>query len=206
MTDANIVVMTGERRMESANRSKYNEIEVMKNTALTKNRKCITWRSVIDYSESDVWDMYLKYKIQPHPCYELGWSRCSCQLCIFNDADTWATANEISPERVAKIAQIEKDLKDAGSTMPTLYNDFERVESGEFIKSGKNKGKPKYIKGKKLDNVYEAKVNKGKSFLTTEIKERWAKEANGEFISSIKVKGMWKRPVGANSMRDCGAN
>tara|TARA_R110000764_G_scaffold542_8_gene2097 strand:- start:10578 stop:12209 length:1632 start_codon:yes stop_codon:yes gene_type:complete len=208
ITDANIVVMTGERRLESQNRSKYNEIEVMKNTALTKNRKCIVWRSVIDYTEADVWELYKTHKVQPHPCYELGWSRCSCQLCIFNDADTWATANDLSPDRVSKIAKIETDLKALGSELPTLYNEFERIpfDPPQFIKSGVNKGKERLTKGKKLDNLFDAKVNKGKSFVTPAQKERWAKEANGEFTSPIIVTGEWIKPVGANSIRDCGAN
>ena len=119
--NANVVVMTGERRLESTNRSKYNEIEVMKQTAPTKNRKCIVWRNVIEYTEDHIWEMFKEHKIQPHPCYMLGWSRCSCQLCIFNDKDTWASANEISPERVKAIADIETDLKKLGSTLPYLY-------------------------------------------------------------------------------------
>ena len=205
--DANIVVFTGERRLESKNRAKYNEIEVMKNTAPTLNRNVLVWRSVIDYTENTIWDMYEKHKIQPHPCYVLGWSRCSCQLCIFNADDTWASANDISPSKVAKIADIEKKLKEKNSPLPSLYNAYERVpfDPPQFIKSGKNQGKEKLTNGRKLENIYEAKVNKGKSFVTPENKKRWAYEANNKFVSPIIV-DTWERPVGADSILNCGAN
>lgn len=107
--NCNMVVMTGERRQESKNRSKYNEIEKSSND--TQSRNSIQWRPIIDWSEKQVWDIIEKHKIQPHPCYMLGWGRCSCQLCIFSSASTWASINDISPQKVSRIAEIEQDLK-----------------------------------------------------------------------------------------------
>ena len=116
---ANIVIMTGERRVESTNRSKYKEVEEYKGS--TKKRTVITWRSIIDLLDSEVWDLYKKYGIQAHPCYELGWGRCSCQLCIFSNENIWASNNLLSPEKIKRVAEIEEDLKAKGSDLPYLY-------------------------------------------------------------------------------------
>lgn len=108
-------IMTGERRKESKNRAKYHEIEMSK--WANPNRKLINWRPIIDWTEEQVWAIFEKYKIQPHPCYELGWNRCSCQLCIFSSTNTWASINELNPEKVARIAEIEKDMGEKGAAI-----------------------------------------------------------------------------------------
>lgn len=222
-SNANLVIMTGERRDESKNRGKYAEIEAYRGR--TKSRRAITWRSIIDWSEKDVWNAIERYKVQPHPCYELGWGRCSCQLCIFSSENTWTSLNKITPEKVARIAEIEQDLKvksqaiiDAEKenpelikkdkpfvSIPSLYNEFERVPTGETIKTGIRKGEEKFVKGKKLDNIYEARVNRGKSFISEEKKNRWLKEAQGEFVSPIFVEN-WELPAGAFNGEGAGAN
>jgi 3'-phosphoadenosine 5'-phosphosulfate sulfotransferase (PAPS reductase)/FAD synthetase len=109
-----VCVMTGERRTESTNRAKYDEVDNSKNTI---NKQLIQWRAIIDWDEQKVWDIIKEHKVQPHPCYELGWNRCSCQLCIFSSANTWASINEINPEKVKRIAEIEKDLDAKGSAI-----------------------------------------------------------------------------------------
>jgi 3'-phosphoadenosine 5'-phosphosulfate sulfotransferase (PAPS reductase)/FAD synthetase len=171
---ANICIMTGERRLESANRAKYKEIEPYRSH--TNARRAITWRPIIDWTEKEVWDIFAVHKIQPHPCYELGWGRCSCQLCIFSKENTWASINEISPEKVETIAEIEKDLGF------TLYGD----------KTG-NK------------SIYLSKVDKGQSFIQNEKLVRWYKEATVEFVSPIFVEE-WTLPQGAFSAEESGAN
>jgi 3'-phosphoadenosine 5'-phosphosulfate sulfotransferase (PAPS reductase)/FAD synthetase len=132
------VIMTGERRLESKNRACYNEIEPTKYA--NENRKMINWRSVIDWTEEDVWNIYKEHGVQPHPCYELGWSRCSCQLCIFSSPDTWASINELNPEKVARIAEIEKDIGKRGEKIiaaqiadPSLIKLGKDKETGEMI-------------------------------------------------------------------------
>lgn len=197
---ANIVIMTGERRAESKNRAKYKEIERYRNA--TKTRNAITWRSIIDMTEAEIWDMYKKHKIQPHPCYELGWGRCSCQLCIFSNEDTWASINEISPDKVERISKIEKEFGH------TLYNEYAKIPYNppQYVKSGEKVGQEKFKTGEKLSNVYEAKVVKGKSFIPKDILQRWSKEALGEFVSPIIVEGEWKLPYGAFSEEQSGAN
>lgn len=108
------LVLTGERREESRNRSKYNEFE--KYRSWTKSRNIWQWRPIIDFTEGEVWELFRKYKIQAHPCYMLGWSRCSCQTCIFSSPDVWASINQITPNKVHQIQEIENNINH------TLYN------------------------------------------------------------------------------------
>jgi len=99
------IVCTGERREESANRAKYFERE--EHICSTKKRRVEAWRPVIDWTESQVWAAMRRWKIQPHPCYELGYPRCSCQICIFGSENIWASNMELSPEKVAYIRERE---------------------------------------------------------------------------------------------------
>jgi 3'-phosphoadenosine 5'-phosphosulfate sulfotransferase (PAPS reductase)/FAD synthetase len=106
--NANYVICTGERRAESTNRANYLEIEPYK-MGIQTDQSGVTWRPVIDFSDQEVWDLLKKHKIQPHPAYQIGWGRCSCQICIFNSPNAFATCNEIDPGKVQRIAEIEKD-------------------------------------------------------------------------------------------------
>lgn len=175
--NANIVIMTGERRLESPNRALYAEIE--KYRGFTKTRRAVQWRPIIDFTDLDVWEIIRRFRVQPHPCYELGWSRCSCQLCIFSKDNTWASINDISPKKVERIAEIEKDFNF------TLYAKRKR---GEIIN----------------EDIYTAKVANGKSFIPYEKRKRWEAEALGEFVSPIIVDN-WEMPAGAFSSETSGA-
>lgn len=103
-----ILVLTGERREESPNRARYLECEI--HPSSTAKRIVHSWRTVIDYSEQEIWDLYEKYKFLPHPAYLLGWNRTSCFGCIFSTADLWAMMREIAPERFNRLARMEKEL------------------------------------------------------------------------------------------------
>lgn len=181
LDDANILIMTGERRGESPVRSKYNEIE--KHRTYNAARTSWIWRPIIDYKcqcdknfnpatdKDDVWDIIEKWKIQPHPCYELGWSRCSCQLCIFSTPNAWASIKEISPEKVCRISEIETDINF------TLYHNKTICE----------------------------KAAEGKSFIPQDKKGRWMKELLSEFKSDIFIQ-TWTLPAGAKSKETTGPN
>lgn len=119
------IVCTGERREESGNRAKYNEREPHRKCTLT--RRVETWRPVIDWTEEEVWGILERWKVQAHPCYMLGFPRCSCQICIFGGNDAWASNYQLSPAKVKHIADREK-LFDH-----TLYNGIDimsKVEKG----------------------------------------------------------------------------
>jgi 3'-phosphoadenosine 5'-phosphosulfate sulfotransferase (PAPS reductase)/FAD synthetase len=170
-----VIICTGERRHEGGNRATYLEIEPYN---FGYDKEMITWRPVIDMTTEEIWEMYEFYGIQAHPSYELGWGRCSCQTCIFNQAPFWATTNEISPEKIDRIAELEE------ITGTTLFNEKKADGSLKTIRD---------------------KVAEGRSVLKPEAKKRWQKEATGKFVSPIFVEGEWRLPDGAFEGGNCGA-
>jgi 3'-phosphoadenosine 5'-phosphosulfate sulfotransferase (PAPS reductase)/FAD synthetase len=102
------LVLTGERREESAHRATYAEREPHRCDC--RRRRVDAWRSVIDWSEDKVWQMMRRWRIQPHPAYRLGFPRVSCMTCIFGGPDQWASVRKIAPERFARIAAYEREF------------------------------------------------------------------------------------------------
>lgn len=103
-----LLVLTGERREESANRAIYAEREPHR--CDTRKRRVDAWRSVIDWSEARVWETVRRWRIWPHPAYQLGFPRVSCMACIFGGPDQWASVRAIAPDRFARIAAYEKEF------------------------------------------------------------------------------------------------
>lgn len=102
------LVVSGERAEESKARAGYNAFE--KDYTFRDGRVKRTvhrWRPIHSWSESEVWAIIEKYKVQPHPAYRLGWSRLSCMACIFGSNDQWASIQAIAPGKFNKIAQYE---------------------------------------------------------------------------------------------------
>lgn len=147
--NTNILVVSGERRGESAGRAKYNEMEIHRTNATTRAHRLVhQWRAVIDYSERDIWELLRRHNVVPHPCYACGWNRCSCALCIFGLPRHWAGIRELFPEEYEKVRQDEirlgftidnkKDL-DAfvGNAESCVYhgdpNALHQLVTGEFI-------------------------------------------------------------------------
>ena len=116
-----VLVVSGERRGESTNRSKYNEIELSPCNATAKgNRLVHHWRLVIDYSEADVWAVLRRHRCVPHPCYSLGWNRCSCAMCIFSRREQWAGIRELFPQHYEAVCRDEIILGFTLSVYQTL--------------------------------------------------------------------------------------
>lgn len=106
-----VLVVSGERRGESAGRSKYNEMEIHRTNAAAKAHRLVhQWRPVIDYSEKDVWEVLKRHKVNPHPCYRAGWNRCSCAMCIFSTPPLFAGIRELYPEDYELLKQDEHIL------------------------------------------------------------------------------------------------
>lgn len=106
-----VLVVSGERRGESAGRSKYNEMEIHRTNAQKKAGRLVhQWRPVIDYSERDVWEVLKRHKVNPHPCYRCGWPRCSCAMCIFSTPSLFAGIRELYPQEFELLQQDEKVL------------------------------------------------------------------------------------------------
>lgn len=104
------LVISGERGQESTARAKYKIFEPDK--ANLKNKSIVDrWRPIRDWKESKVWIIIKKYKVVVHPCYFLGFSRCSCKFCIFGNADQFASADKISPHTSIKVQNYEDEFK-----------------------------------------------------------------------------------------------
>ncbi len=128
-----LLFLSGERRQESAARSRYAEMEQHRTHA--KCRPVDHWRMVIDWNEERVWSVMREFNVMPHPAYRLGWGRVSCLACIFGLADQWASVRLIAPDLFSRIAQYEQafgktihqgksvvDLADRGTPYPDCYN------------------------------------------------------------------------------------
>lgn len=122
----NFIICTGERRTESAIRSKYAEVETYRGAS--QKRNAILWRCVIDFTDNEVWDLLKKHNIQPHPAYMIGWSRCSCMTCIFNSANTWATLREINPIAISRIKLLENNIN---HTMYHKMSIYDKTNAGK---------------------------------------------------------------------------
>ena len=106
-----ILIVSGEIRGESTGRSKYNEMEIHRTNAEKRFHRIVhQWRAVIDYSEKDVWEVLKRNHINPHPCYRIGWNRCSCAMCIFSTPSHIEGIRDIYPKEYNELRQDEKTL------------------------------------------------------------------------------------------------
>jgi 3'-phosphoadenosine 5'-phosphosulfate sulfotransferase (PAPS reductase)/FAD synthetase len=122
-----VLVVTGERREESSNRAKYLEKEV--HPCNTKSRIVHSWRNVINWSEQEVWDIFKRFKLAPNPVYNLGFSRLSCQTCVFFSPDNWAMLRHINPELFQRLVDKEIEL---GHTIDPRMSLTEKADKGSI--------------------------------------------------------------------------
>lgn len=127
--DTKVLVVSGERRGESAGRAKYNEMEIHRTNAEAKAHRTVhQWRPVIDYSEKDVWEVLKRNHITPHPCYRVGWNRCSCAMCIFSTPRLFAGFRELFPK---DFEELEHDEQVLGFTLDNKKNLNDFVNNAE---------------------------------------------------------------------------
>lgn len=104
--------ITGERRQESSNRAKYNQLEP--HQCDTRNGRTArwvdAWRPVLHWDEEQVWDAMQRHNVLAPVPYRLGWSRSSCMTCIYNNATIWATINRYFPKRLEEILAYELEF------------------------------------------------------------------------------------------------
>lgn len=156
--NTNILVVSGERRGESAGRAKYNEMEFHRTNATARAHRLVhQWRAVIDYSERDVWEVLRRHRIVPHPCYSCGWNRCSCMMCIFSLPSQWAGIRELFPTEYEKVCQDEIRL---GFTLDSKKNlDAYVGDSKSCVFHGNPKALHQLITGKfTTDDIYCSKT------------------------------------------------
>jgi 3'-phosphoadenosine 5'-phosphosulfate sulfotransferase (PAPS reductase)/FAD synthetase len=101
----NVLIVTGERRQESMNRSKY--ASVVRHKSTTKARRVDQWRAILDWPEDDVWKIIERWRVRPHPAYYLGWGRVSCFPCIFGSPNQWASVRALDPDQFQRILDYE---------------------------------------------------------------------------------------------------
>lgn len=106
-----LLILSGERREESAGRAKYNEMQFHATNAEKRSHRLVHhWRAVIDFSEQEVWDLIRKHRTLPHPVYRAGWPRCSCMCCIFSSPKLFAGIKELFPDKWNALKQDEINL------------------------------------------------------------------------------------------------
>jgi 3'-phosphoadenosine 5'-phosphosulfate sulfotransferase (PAPS reductase)/FAD synthetase len=104
-----ILVVTGERGQKSPGRAKYEETEPHRTDS---NRRTVPqWRPILDWKEERVWNIIERWRVRPHPAYQLGWGRTSCLACIFGDDDQWASVKLIAESRFRAIADLERRFR-----------------------------------------------------------------------------------------------
>ena len=111
--NARTLVLSGERGEESKQRAGYSILEP--DRADLRNgkhsfRHVDRFRPVRDWKEQRIWDILEKYRVRPHPCYFMGFGRCSCKFCIFGNQDQFASAACISHCQSNQLIQFEKDF------------------------------------------------------------------------------------------------
>lgn len=104
-----VCVISGERGEESTQRSRYADLEADRadNRTGRSLRFIDRWRPIKGWNEAEVWEIIERHKVRAHPCYYMGWSRCSCRFCIFGNADQMASAFRCAPEAGEKIMMYE---------------------------------------------------------------------------------------------------
>lgn len=108
-----VMVLSGERGEESPQRAKY---EVLENDVadLRNGKKFFRLvdrhRPILNWTERQVWQIIEKYRVRVHPCYFMGWGRCSCKFCIFGNKNQFASAFKVSPEIGDEIAMFERSF------------------------------------------------------------------------------------------------
>lgn len=107
------LVLSGERGEESPQRARYAILEPDK-ADLRNGRKAFRYidrlRPIRDWSEQQVWDIMEKYRIRPHPCYFMGFGRCSCKFCVFGNQHQFASAACVSRHGFDRLVSFEKEF------------------------------------------------------------------------------------------------
>jgi 3'-phosphoadenosine 5'-phosphosulfate sulfotransferase (PAPS reductase)/FAD synthetase len=105
------LVLTGERAEESASRAKYKVFETHRADRRNSSRvprHVDVWRAVHSWSEQRVWALIEKWKVQPHPAYEISFGRVSCRQCVFSGKNQWASVRVIAPVAFQSVADYER--------------------------------------------------------------------------------------------------
>lgn len=124
------LVISGERAEESAGRAKYAVFEPHR--ADRRNgrlrRHVDHWRPVHHFREAAVWEMFRRWRINPHPAYRMGWGRVSCRFCIFGNDNQWASAAAVDADGIDALVTYERRF---GCTIHRTRALPERIATGQ---------------------------------------------------------------------------
>lgn len=106
------LVISGERAEESTARANYKFFEpdrADRRNGKTK-RHIDRCRIIHQWTEQDVWGIIQRWGVIAHPCYYIGYGRCSCKWCIFGNCNQFATSHAISPGQGKQIMNYERQF------------------------------------------------------------------------------------------------
>ena len=106
------LVLSGERGEESKQRAGYAILEPDKADLRNgRNPRYVDrFRPLRDWKEQQIWDLLEKYRVRPHPCYFMGFGRCSCKFCIFGSCDQFASAASVSRRLADTLIRFEREF------------------------------------------------------------------------------------------------
>lgn len=106
------LVLSGERGEESPQRAKYAIWEPDRADLRDGRnpRHVDRHRPLRDWTEAEVWALLEKYRVRAHPCYYMGWARCSCKFCIFSGKNQFASAAKVSPKLMREVIDLEREF------------------------------------------------------------------------------------------------
>lgn len=131
------LVITGERADESVARAHYETFEPHR-ADLRGGRHVWRWidhwRPIHEWSKMDCWRIAERWKINPHPCYRLGFGRCSCMFCIFANPQQYASAAELDPVRFAELIAYEAEFGKTIKRHASLFDFTKGIATYENMK------------------------------------------------------------------------
>jgi 3'-phosphoadenosine 5'-phosphosulfate sulfotransferase (PAPS reductase)/FAD synthetase len=204
---ARTLVLTGERRQESGNRARYENVV---DYASTQTRTVHQWRAVLGWFEQDVWEILAKYRVRPHPAYYVGWSRVSCLPCIFGNPDQWASVRDVAPDMFARMAKLEDKFYAASQQLPqhpwSAENQRSRYDALEQKKRSADRHhvsvpfKPKSFDGymRTGESLIET-ADRGTSYITSAMRKHVKLAMSEHYDVDILLDPgeKWETPVGA---------
>ena len=67
-------------------------------------------RELKEQATEEMEELLKRHHINPHPCYRIGWNRCSCMMCIFSTPRLFAGVKELFPDAYASLRHDEEVL------------------------------------------------------------------------------------------------
>jgi len=129
-----ICTISGERAEESPSRAPIGK-RWRPDATYAQKREVWRWRPVHHLLNYEVWRImgdFQIYKgermgINPHPCYDVGFGRCSCCICIFGLERQWATLKALDPARFDHVVEQER----------LIGHTIKKVPMDQYVKGAK---------------------------------------------------------------------